>query len=94
MQSTEPHVFDEEMVIVLQTLANQLATAIQNTTLSDTIKIDVSDAERLYRISHDIAQAESEEAALAAAGQVMKESPHPSILMRLSEQGGEVISSQ
>jgi GAF domain-containing protein/HAMP domain-containing protein len=92
VQSTEPQVFDEEMVIVLQTLANQLATAIQNTTLSDSAKIDVSDAERLYRVSHEIAQAESEDTALAAAGRVMKESPHPSILMQLSEQGGEVMS--
>jgi len=92
VQSTEPHVFDEEMVIVLQTLANQIATAIQNTSLSDNVKIDASDAERLYRISHEIAQAESEDTALATAGRVMRESPHPSILMRLSEQGGEVVS--
>jgi GAF domain-containing protein/HAMP domain-containing protein len=92
VQSTEPHVFDEEMVIVLQTLANQIATAIQNTTLSDTARMDASDAERLYRSSHEIAQAETEQTALDATGRMMKESPHPSIVMRVSEQGAEVVS--
>ena len=92
VQSTEPHVFDDEMVIVLQTLANQIATAIQNTTLSDTARLDASDAERLYRVSHEIAQAETEEAALEAAGRMMKESPHPSVVIRLSAQGGEVVA--
>ncbi len=92
VQSTEPHVFDEEMVIVLQTLANQIAAAIQNTTLSETARMDASEAERLYRSSHEIAQAETEEAALAAAARVMKESPHPSIVMRLGEQGAEVVA--
>lgn len=92
VQSSEPHVFDEEMVIVLQTLANQIATAIQNTTLSDTARMDASDAERLYRSSHEIAQAETEQAALDATGRMMKESPHPSIVMRVSEQGAEVVS--
>lgn len=92
VQSAEPHVFDEEMVIVLQTLANQIATAIQNTSLSDTARLDASDAERLYRVSHEIAQAETEEAALEAAGRMMKESPHPSVVIRLSAQGGEVVA--
>ncbi len=92
VQSTEPQVFDEEMVIVLQTLANQLGNAIQNTTLSASSRLESTDVDRLYRASHEIAQAASEDAALAVAGRVMKESPYPSILMRLSEYGGEVIA--
>ncbi|RJP47912.1 MAG: GAF domain-containing protein [Anaerolineaceae bacterium] len=92
VQSTEPHVFDEEMVIVLQTLANQIAAAIQNTTLSETTSMDASDAERLYRASPEIAQADSEETVLAAAAHVMKELPYPSVVVQLGAQGAEVVA--
>jgi GAF domain-containing protein/HAMP domain-containing protein len=92
VQSTEPHVFDEEMVIVLQTLANQIAAAIQNTTLNETAKMDASDAEKLYRACPEIAQAESEKAALDTTARVMKEAPNPSIVMRLDEKGAEVVA--
>jgi GAF domain-containing protein/HAMP domain-containing protein len=92
VQSTEPHVFDEEMVIVLQTLANQMAAAIHNATLADSAKLDAPEAERVYRLSHEIAQAASKEEALTTLGRVMKESPHPSIVMRLDEQGVEIVS--
>ena len=92
VQSTEPHVFDEEMIIVLQTLANQIAAAIHSTTLADSAKMDVPEAERVYRLGHEIAQAASEEEALSALGRVMKETPHPSIVIRLDEQGGEIVA--
>ena len=92
VQSAEPQVFDEEMVIVLQTLANQMAAAIHNTTLADSAKTDAPEAERVYRLSHEIAQAASEQEALAALGRVMKESQHPSIVMRFDEQGAEIVS--
>lgn len=92
VQSTEPQVFDDETVIVLQTLANQLATAIQNTTLGESLKSASSDLDQFHRGGFELAQANSEEAALALTGRVMKESPHPSILMLLSGQAGEVIA--
>ena len=92
VQSAEPHVFDEEMIIVLQTLANQIAAAIHNATLADSAKTDAPEAERVYRLGHEIAQAASEEDALSALGRVMKETPHPSIVIRLDEQGGEIVA--
>ena len=92
VQSTEPHVFDEEMIIVLQTLANQIAAAIHNATLAESARLDAPEAERVYRLSHEIAQADSVEEALAALGRVMKETPHPSIVMQLREQDSEVVA--
>lgn len=92
VQSTEPHVFDEEMIIVLRTLANQIAAAIHNATLADSAKMDVPEAERVYRLSHEIAQAISENEALITLGRVMKEMPYPSIVMQLNEQAAEIIA--
>lgn len=92
VQSTEPHEFDEEMIIVLQTLANQIAAAIQNVTLAENARTDVPEAEQVYRLSHEIAQADSESEALLIFGRVMKETPHPSIVMRLDEQTAEIIA--
>jgi GAF domain-containing protein/HAMP domain-containing protein len=91
VQSTEPQVFDEEMVIVLQTLANQLATAIQHTT-RDAAGFAAGEVDHFAITSYEIAQAASEEVALSLAGRIMKESPNPSILMSLDDQGGEVIA--
>lgn len=92
VQSVEPHVFDDEMVIVLQTLANQIASAIQNATLSESARLDTSEAERLQQLSHEVAQAETERQALAAAGRMLKEAPYPSIVLKIAKEGTEVVA--
>ncbi len=93
VQSTEPRVFDEEMVIVLQTLANQIAAAIQHTALADTLKAESPETGRAMQLGYEIGWATSEREALAALGRAMKESPHPSVVIRLDErEGAEIVA--
>jgi len=92
VQSTEPHVFDEEMVIVLQTLANQIAVTIQQTSLSGQGRLDATEAERLQQRIPEIVQAETEGEAIRAAGNVMGESGHPSILLDLRQDQAEIVA--
>ena len=93
VQSTEPRTFDEEMIIVLQTVANQIAAAIQNTTLSENASLNIPEAERLYRAALQIAQASTEATILEAAVNAMKESPHPSAILKLGEKSVDLISA-
>lgn len=85
VQSVEPHVFDEEMIIVLQTLANQIAVAIQNASLEEGARAEAPEIERLYRVGLEIAQAETRQMALEAASKALNESLNPSILLWLED---------
>jgi len=76
VQSTEPNVFDDETIIVLQTLANQIAAAIQNAGLVESTQINLQELERLYRSSRQIAQAQSVSEALAIVNSALKDSPY------------------
>ncbi len=76
VQSTEPNVFDPETIIVLQTLANQIAAAIQNADLVESSQINFQELERLYRSSRQIAQAQSVSETLAIVNSSLKDSPY------------------
>ncbi len=82
VQSTEPNVFDAETIIVLQTLANQIAAAIQNAGLVESTQINFQELERLYRSSRQIAQAESEAEALAIVSSALKDAPYVTGIFR------------
>ncbi len=93
VQSTEPRTFDEETIIVLQTLANQIAAAIQNTVLLDTAKVNVPETDRVYRASYEIAQATTEAGVLLAGGRVLKESAHPFVILKVEETLLEIVAT-
>ena len=76
VQSTEPNAFDDETIIVLQTLANQIAAAIQNAGLVESTQINFQELERLYRSSRQIAQAQSPSEALSIVNAALKDSPY------------------
>lgn len=92
VQSVEPHVFDEEMIIVLQTLANQIAVAIQNATLEEGVRADAPEIERIYREGLEIAYAENGQQAIEAANRALNEALNPSILMWLEDQTARVTA--
>ncbi len=92
VQSTEPHVFDEEMVIVLQTLANQIAVAIQQASLSGQARLDTAETERLQQRLPEIVLAETEEEAIRAAGNAMGEVNQPSILLHLHDERAKIVA--
>ncbi|MDH5607130.1 MAG: GAF domain-containing protein, partial [Anaerolineae bacterium] len=61
VQSTNPNAFTPDSVDVLYTLANQLASAIQNFRLLEGTTIDLNILTQLYRASRRITQATSQE---------------------------------
>jgi GAF domain-containing protein/HAMP domain-containing protein len=60
VQSVNPDAFQPEIIDMLRTLANQLATAIQNFRLLEGTAIDLQEVSILYRGSRQIAQATTE----------------------------------
>ncbi|MBN2502218.1 MAG: GAF domain-containing protein [Anaerolineales bacterium] len=67
IQSWEEDAFSPEIIDVLRTLANQLATAIQNFRLLEGTAIDLQEVSILYRGSHQIAQAQTRNAVFESA---------------------------
>ncbi len=82
VQSAHPAAFGKDTLILLQTLANQIAAAIQTTELVERSQVNVQEIERLYRASQRIISADSEEEIINAAGAVLKEAPYPVIFFR------------
>lgn len=87
VQSTRTGVFDNEAIIVLQTLANQLAAAIQNANLAASAQVNVQEIERMYRASHQLAQARDEAALFRTLAEILKDSPYLSALYLPTEDG-------
>lgn len=76
VQSTESNAFDDEAVIVLQTLANQLASALQNAGVVESAQVNFQELERLYRSSRQIAQSLSISEALGVVSSTLRASPY------------------
>ncbi len=82
VQSTEPNAFDAEAVIVLQTLANQIAAAINNSSLLESSQINLQELERLYRSSRQIVQAKSNTDILNVVTTALKDAPYLTAIFR------------
>ncbi len=81
VQSTEADIFNTDTIIMLQTAASQIATAIQKITLTETSQIGFEELARLYRSSKLIAEANTRQKALEIGSKVLKEAPYPIILL-------------
>jgi len=86
VQSIEPHAFDAETVTVLQTIANQIAAAIQNTSLVEATQINFQELERLYRASRLIARAQNQEQVLEEINKALRGSPYITALFTAQEE--------
>jgi K+-sensing histidine kinase KdpD len=83
VQSTEVGAFSPETIIILQTLASQIATAIQTVGLAETNQVNFEELARLYRSSRLIAEANTEQEVLEISSQILKEAPYPVIILYL-----------
>lgn len=83
VQSTETDAFSTETVIMLQTLASQIATAIQNVELTETSQGNFEELARLYRASRLVAQANTEQEILEVSSQILKKAVYPIILFHV-----------
>jgi GAF domain-containing protein len=93
VQSAQESAFSPETVAMLQTLASQLATAIQTSGLAEISQIDFEELARLYRSSRLVAEANTENEILEISSQILKEAPYVVVLLRVQNNELEVFSS-
>ncbi len=92
VQSNRPGVFSPETIVMLQTLASQIAAAIQNVGLVETTQVNFQELARLYRSSRMIAEAQSQSELLEISGKVLKDAPYPVLVLSIHEDSLEVLT--
>ncbi len=92
VQSTQPGAFSPETVVMLETLASQIAVAIQNLGLVESTQVNFQELTRLYRASLVIAGAKSEEEILEITGKVFRDAPFPVMLLAAHESDVEILT--
>lgn len=80
VQSAHPFAFNADAIVMLQTLASQVAAAIQTAGLIESSQVDFQELDRLYRSSRLIAEAKTRTDILRVGGQIVKSAPYPVIL--------------
>jgi GAF domain-containing protein len=90
VQSLDTDAFPGEDVAVLQTLANQVASAIQNLRLLESAQISLQELNLLYRRSHEIARAVQPDQVLAFTAAALRETPYLSAILKPGDAGYQV----
>jgi GAF domain-containing protein/HAMP domain-containing protein len=85
VQSTMPGAFGPESIILLQTLASQIAVAIQNVELAESTQVNFQELERLHRASRQIAASHSKSEALQATARILIDTPYPSVVLSVND---------
>ncbi|GAG14800.1 unnamed protein product, partial [marine sediment metagenome] len=93
VQSENPSAFQTEIVEILATLANQLASAIQSFRLLEGTEIDLQQVSELYRASLQIAQSNSVSEILIAATRAIQQTTFISALYTQSETSFRLIEN-
>lgn len=85
VQSAQPGAFSTDSILMLKTLASQVAAAIQTTSLIEASKVNFQELDRLYKSSRLIAEANDEAEVIQVGGLILKNSPYPAILLQVDE---------
>ena len=75
------HPFDEDLISVLQIIANHIAAILKNFDLLELAQASLKEVETLFHASHQIAEALSKEEVLAAAKQAVSAAVFPSLVL-------------
>jgi GAF domain-containing protein/HAMP domain-containing protein len=92
VESVQLNTFQESDVATLQTLADQIAAAIQNVRLLEAVQIDLRSTSLLYRTSHDIAEAETTDEILRVLSLTLLQVPYSSALFSVERNALQGIS--
>ncbi len=84
--SSQPHGIDSDLLFVLQTVANQVASAIQNIRLLETTQVDLDETNLLYRITRQVTAAANEQDAVDIIIESLALLPHVSALLTLANE--------
>lgn len=93
VQSKQTNEFSTDTIVMLQTLASQIATAIQTTGLMESSQINFQEVERLYRSSRLIAEAKNENEIYKVIAQILSTAPYPVVVFKVGEDVLNVYSS-
>lgn len=93
VQSAQPAAFGKDTLVLLQTLANQIAAAVQTMELVERSQVNVQEIERLYRASQRMISADSEEEIINAGGAVLKEAPYAVLFFRAENGSWKIVAS-
>lgn len=92
VQSIYAEAFDDATVSVMETLANQIATAIQNVNLFESSDVNLTELERLYRASKDVAQERTVRGILNITARTLHDAPFITALFTPKGRGMEIFS--
>jgi len=87
VQSHRVNAFEADSIATLQTLANQIATVLQNFHLLESARGDLQTTSALYQASHTIAEAETSEDVLQALAATLEQAPFISALFQVEAEG-------
>ena len=91
VQSTQPGAFDPDVIVMLQTLAGQIAVAIHNINLTESTQPNIHELERLYRSSSQIIAAKSENELIEVVDRVLLDSPYGASMLLLRGTKLEIV---
>lgn len=85
IQSSTQGVFDPETVSILRSLANQIATGIQNIHILESTQINLEETSLLYRSSRSITQAHDETEAIEQLDLTLAQTPYVNAIYSVEE---------
>jgi GAF domain-containing protein len=80
VQHTVENAFDVNVVAVLQTIANHIASVMQNYRLLDTAQTSLNELSALYQASYQLARASTTDEVIRIAGATLKQGGHLAVL--------------
>ena len=84
VQSHRTNAFEADSIATLQTLANQIATVLQNFNLLESVRLDLHATSALYQASHTIAKAETKQDVFQALSKTLENVPFISALFEVN----------
>lgn len=93
VQSTNPSPFNSEAIVTLQTMASQIAAAVQTAGLSESTQINFEELLRLYRSSRSLAGANSSEEIFKTCELILRDSPFTVVILAARNSLLEALSA-
>lgn len=91
IQSTLIDAFDKETVQVLQTLANQISTTLQNTRLLETTQVNYQETTLLYKATRLVTQAKNEDEIIQILSDSLVQLPYISSLLTVDGDNFKIL---
>ncbi len=91
VRASQVDALNEERISELQTVANQIAPALQNYYLLEATQVNLQETSLLYQVSHQIAQANSESQIFNLTLQTLQKTPYIAAFLISARTGFRVI---